>query len=241
MCTVTLISKGTNDFVLTSNRDEAPNRITLPPKFYEVSNTKLLYPKDEVAGGSWIGVSEKQRVLCVLNGGFDMHERKASYRLSRGIVLKDLLVADNLSKAINDYNLENIEPFTLVIVEWSSKIEFKELVWDGTTKHFSDLPLEPKIWSSSSLYNTEMKQERLQWFDDFKKQQKLSPNSIMEFHKTAGQGNEDYGVIMDRFFVKTTSITQIAKVNNEVEMSFDNLQTNSKTTEQFKFPISVND
>lgn len=233
MCTVTLIPKGTNDFVLTSNRDEAPNRTTLPPRFYQVSKTKLLFPKDEVAGGSWIGVSEKQRVLCVLNGGFEAHERKTSYRLSRGVVLKDLLVADDLSEAVMDYNLHDIEPFTLVIVEWNSKMEFKELVWDGTTKHFANLPLEPKIWSSSSLYNSEMKQERLQWFDDFKKEHDLSSSSIMKFHKTAGQGNCDYGVVMDRFFVKTTSITQIEKTTNELRMSFENLQENIKIERKF--------
>lgn len=241
MCTVTLIPKGTDDFVLTSNRDEAPNRTTLPPEFYEVNKTKLLFPKDEVAGGSWIGVSQEQRVLCVLNGGFEMHKREASYRLSRGVVLKDLLVTDNFNTAVEAYDLYGVEPFTLVIVEWNSKMEFKELVWDGTKKHFSNLPLEPKIWSSSSLYNNQMKKERLQWFNDFKKETKLSAKTIMQFHKTKGKENEDYGVIMDRFFVKTTSITQIVKTNNAVQMSFENLQTNTKSEQSFNFPISVND
>ena len=64
---------------------------------------------------------------------------------------------------------------------------------------------------------------------------------LMNFHKTAGKGNEDYGVIMDRFFVKTTSITQIVKKNNTVQMTFENLQTNSKSAQSFNFPISVND
>tara|TARA_R110002073_G_scaffold161723_3_gene317360 strand:- start:5966 stop:6691 length:726 start_codon:yes stop_codon:yes gene_type:complete len=241
MCTVTLVPLGKNDFVLTSNRDEAPHRTTLSPDFYTVENTKLLFPKDEVAGGSWIGVSEKQRVLCVLNGGFDMHRRKNSYRLSRGIVMKDLLVSNNLDKSIEDYNLDGIEAFTLVIVEWNSTLEFKELVWDGTRKHFSNLPLQPKIWSSSSLYNTKMKQDRLQWFKDFKTENNLYSNAILKFHKTAGEGNEDYGVIMDRIFVKTTSITQIKKNESEVVMTFENLQTNSKTEHKFQFPISIND
>jgi hypothetical protein len=241
MCTVTLIPKGTNDFVLTSNRDEAPNRTTLPPKFYEVNKTTLLFPKDEIAGGSWIGVSDRKRVLCVLNGGFEMHKRKDSYRLSRGIVLKDLLVAIDLDEAVKNYELDGVEPFTLVIVEWNADLKFKELVWDGTKKHFSNLSLEPKIWSSSSLYNADMKKERLQWFDDYNKGTVLSANTIMQFHKTAGQGNEDYGVIMDRFFVKTTSITQVIKTNNEIQMSFENLQTNSKAEQLFNFPISVND
>jgi len=167
MCTVTLIPVGKNDFVITSNRDEAPNRTTLPPDFYTIEGTNLLFPKDVVAGGSWIGVSEKQRVLCVLNGGFVMHERKRSYRLSRGVVMKDLLVAKNLDKAIEDYNLIDIEPFTLVIVEWNTSIEFKELVWDGITKHFVQLPFQPKIWSSSSLYNDMMKKERLKWLQSY--------------------------------------------------------------------------
>ncbi len=241
MCTVTLIPTEKNDFVLTSNRDEAPNRNTLSPEFYEMNNTKLLYPKDEVAGGSWIGVSEKQRVLCVLNGGFKMHERNTPYRLSRGVVMKDLLVAENLTKAISAYNLNGVEPFTLVIVEWRSSMKFMELVWDGLKKHFSNLPLEPKVWSSSSLYNDSMKKERLQWFNDFKNENELSSKNIMKFHKTAGQGNEDYGVIMDRFFVKTTSITQINKIKNEVNMRFENLQTNSNSKQIFKFPIALND
>ena len=241
MCTVTLIPTGSNDFVLTSNRDEAPNRTTLSPDFYEVENTKLLFPKDEVAGGSWIGISDKQRVLCILNGGFKMHERKPPYRLSRGVVMKDLLATKNLNKTIESYSLEGIEPFTLVIVEWNSSMEFKELVWDGEKIHLSNLPLEPRIWSSSTLYKVAMKQERLQWFNDYKEEYHLSAKSVLKFHKTAGEGNEDYGVIMDRFFVKTTSITQIAKTDNEVLMNFENLQTNSKTEHKFQFPISVND
>jgi hypothetical protein len=241
MCTVTLIPKGTNNFVLTSNRDEAPNRHTLSPDFYNIENTKLLFPKDEVAGGSWIGVSEKQRVLCILNGGFEKHERKATYRLSRGVVMKDLLVCANLEQTIKAYDLEGVEPFTLVIVEWNSSMEFKELVWDGKKKHFSNLPLEPKIWSSSSLYNSSMKKERLQWFTDFKQEHELASSSIMEFHKTAGKGNEDYGVVMDRFFVKTTSITQIIKTKDIINMCFENLQTNSNSEHQFQFPLSVND
>ena len=241
MCTVTLIPKGTDDFVLTSNRDEAPDRTTLSPDFYTIDKTKLLFPKDEVAVGSWIGVSEKQRLLCVLNGGFVRHERKSNYRLSRGIVMKDLLVAANLDEAINVYDLDGVEPFTLVIVDWEGSMKFKEFVWDGVDKHVKNLPIEPTIWSSSSLYNASMKNERLDWFANFKTENEFSSNAIMKFHTTAGTGNDDYGVIMDRVFVKTTSITQVIKNQNEVLMSFKNLQSNSESEHKFQFPISIND
>ena len=75
MCTVTIIPQENNGFVLTSNRDEAPDRVSLAPDFYLVDGIKLLFPKDKM-GGTWIGVSEKNRVVCLLNGAFEKHERK---------------------------------------------------------------------------------------------------------------------------------------------------------------------
>jgi len=76
MCTVSIFSKNNTDFVLTSNRDEAPNRTALKPEFYTLNNTKVLLPKDELSGGSWIGTSENNRAICLLNGGLYLHKRK---------------------------------------------------------------------------------------------------------------------------------------------------------------------
>ena len=241
MCTVTLIPQGGNDFILTSNRDEAPNRKTISPEFYEYNNVNLLYPKDKLAGGSWIGVSEKKRVLCVLNGGFKMHQRRDFYRLSRGVVLKDLLIADDIIEAINAYDLNEIEPFTLVIVNWDTALQFFQLVWDGEQKHFQELPLAPKIWSSSSLYSDVMKKERLEWFQDFKAKKVLDRTSILQFHKTAGTGNTEYGVVMDRSYVRTTSITQVSLSNAIVAMNFEDFQTDVESSKQFNFAVSINE
>ncbi len=241
MCTVTIIPKGKNDFVLTSNRDESPNRTSLAPDIYFVEGTKMMFPKDELAGGTWIGVSEKDRLICLLNGGFICHERKADYRMSRGVVVSDLLASEDVVASIEDYNLNDIEPFTLVIVDWNISLKLFELVWDGQQKHFSALALEPKIWSSSTLYSKAMKKERLQWFEDFKIANELHSASIMNFHKTAGYDNKDYGVIMDRHFVKTTSITQVEKKKDLVEMRFNNLQNNTASVKTFKLQQFVNE
>ncbi|MCX7547968.1 NRDE family protein [Xanthomarina sp. F1114] len=233
MCTVTLIPSGTSNFVLTTNRDEAPNRETLNPDFYMEEQVKLLYPKDKVAGGTWVGLSDKSRLVCLLNGGFTQHTRKDTYRLSRGVVVKDLLSSDCVLKSIEDYNLNDVEPFTIILVDWKKELLFFELVWDGTVKHLKNLPLEPNIWSSSSLYTESMKQSRDKWFQEFKLQQELNSKSLLEFHKTAGANNKEFGVIMDRGFVKTTSITQVVKSGEEVEMRFVNLQNNTEMTADF--------
>lgn len=241
MCTVTIVPIGKNDFVLTSNRDEAPHRVSIAPEVYTINNTKLLFPKDQLSGGTWIGVSEKNRMVCVLNGGFVKHKREINYRLSRGVVAKDFLIADFIKPTINTYNLSNIEPFTMVIVDWNSALKLYELVWDGTSKHFSELPLEPRIWSSSTLYSFEMKKERYEWFENFKSSQNLVANTLLEFHKTAGGNNLDFGVVMDRGFVKTTSITQIQKSEDKLDMVYENLQTQVITKNQLIIPQIVND
>lgn len=241
MCTVTIIPQGGSDFVLTSNRDEAPNRTSLAPEIYTVKNTKMMFPKDELAGGTWIGVSEKNRLICLLNGGFIFHERKAEYRISRGVVVSDLLASDDVILSIEKYNLDDVEPFTLVIAEWNTDLKFFELVWDGAQKHVTELPIEPKIWSSSTLYSEAMKKERLQWFESFKDENGLDSKAMLNFHTTAGNGNKDYGVIMDRHYVKTTSITQVEKKGVIIEMRFNDLQSNEFSIKAFNFPQTVNE
>ena len=241
MCTVTIIPIKDNDFVLTSNRDEAPSRKSLAPDFYTIEGAKLLFPKDELAGGTWIGISEKNRLVCVLNGGFELHERQETYRKSRGVIAKDFMVAEYIVKTIEHYELVDIEPFTIVIADWNEDLKFYELVWDGAQKHFMELPLVPKIWSSSTLYSEPMRDERQQWFENFKKDNNLNAKSLMNFHKTAGGDNKDYGVIMDRGFVKTTSITQVEKVGDAVEMSYESLQNNSSSSKVFNLPQAINE
>jgi len=241
MCTVTIIPKGKSDFILTSNRDEAQNRVSLSPEIYRINGTKLLFPKDVISGGTWIGVSEKNRLICVLNGGFTLHKRQANYRLSRGIVANDFLMSENILETIESYNLEDIEPFTMIITDWNIRLKFYELVWDNNKKYFTELPLEPRVWSSSTLYNPDMKQERQDWFNVFKTENQLNAKSILKFHKTAGEYNSDYGVIMDRGFVKTTSITQVEKTGDFIEMVYENLLNKTKTQRQFNLPSIVND
>lgn len=240
MCTVTIIPKANNGFVLTSNRDEAPGRMSIEPDFYIINDVKTLFPKDEMAGGTWIGLSEKNRAVCVLNGGFELHKRQLSYRKSRGVVAKDFMVADTIETTIETYNFQGIEPFTMIIIDWNATLKFYELVWDGDNKHFKQLPHEPKIWSSSTLYSEAMKKERLNWFESFKNNHELNETSILKFHRTAGSHNKDFGVVMDRGFVKTTSITQLVKEVDSAKMQFENFQNKTITTKIFNLPEVVN-
>ncbi|AFL80020.1 hypothetical protein Aeqsu_0508 [Aequorivita sublithincola DSM 14238] len=225
MCTVTFIPKSNNDFILTSNRDEAPGRETFPPKIYEEDGVQLPYPKDGVAGGTWIGVSEMKRAVTLMNGGFVAHERKPFYRKSRGLVVKDLLKCMDLKSEVKNYDFNGIEPFTAILVEWKSEVQLFQLVWDGSDYHFSEEPLAPQIWSSSPLYPTNIKEKREKWFSKFLFETiKPSQEELLQFHKTAGEGDLNSNLIMDRGFIKTKSITQIVRKKEIVEMRYEDLQ-----------------
>ncbi|NQX86359.1 MAG: NRDE family protein [Flavobacteriaceae bacterium] len=238
MCTVTLIPLRNNDFVLTSNRDESPNRVALPPDFYKYNNRQLLYPRDEQSKGSWIAVSDNKRLICLLNGGFENHSRKLKYRLSRGVVVKELLVTDDIERAITVYDFDDIEPFTMVVVEWQTNLKFYELVWDGNFRHFKRLPLNARIWSSSTLYDINMRTEREFWFDRFIKDKDLNAEIMFQFHSETEIKNKDFGVIMDRGFVKTTSITSVRKIDERLEMHYKDLFENTNHLKTIATPLN---
>lgn len=236
MCTVTVIPfpEMLNGFILTSNRDEAGSRETLPPDLYRDKEVDLLYPKDKVAGGTWIGASSQRRVICLLNGGFEDHQRNPPYRQSRGVVVQDLLGAPKLVDTINAYDLYNIEPFTIIAADWQNGLDFIEFVWDGDRKHVRHLDHKSHLWSSSPLYSSEIKKLREEWFAEFQNKGPISAEGIWEFHHSAGTGDKNTDVIMDRGFIKTQSITQIIYDGKEVKMIYEELKTGNIVETGFK-------
>ncbi|MBP8793069.1 MAG: NRDE family protein [Lutibacter sp.] len=232
MCTVTYFPLPNNDFILTSNRDEQKDRKTIPPKSYVEDGIRLVYPKDELAGGTWIGLSSKNRLVCVLNGAFSKHIRKHSYLKSRGVIAKEILKLDSLENYIEHLNLTEIEPFTMVIVDWNTSLICYELVWDEHIKHFNALENAPKIWSSSTLYSEEHKKDRVQWFQHWFEKNDINSPSILDFHHSQ-LGTVEDSILMKRSYVETVSITSVQKINTAIEMNYEDLVNAEKTNTLF--------
>lgn len=234
MCTVTYIPKKNNTFILTSNRDEAFGRNTLAPSFYDIDGVKMLFPKDAVAGGSWIGVSEKNSMICLLNGGFENHVKVQDYKMSRGVVVKELLKADDLSQAITDFDYEGVEPFTIIAIDWTAHLQATELVWDGYKAHITVLDDAPKIWSSSTLYDQKMKEKRCDWFASFSQDTDWKAEQILEFHTMAGEGDEHIDLKMNRGKLGTVSITQVERIDEVCKMKYHDFQKEEVHTTAFE-------
>ena len=64
-----------------------------------------------------------------------------------------------------EYNLTEIEPFTMVMVHRAADVELFELRWDGKEKYFTALD-ENKfhLWSSATLYRDEIAEAKKKSF-----------------------------------------------------------------------------
>lgn len=206
MCTVTFF-KTNEGFVLTSNRDEQPKRSAVTLEERIMNHQKFFFPKDEKAGGTWCAVSEKGSAIILLNGAFENHGKKGSYRKSRGIILLEILEKNEFVSALQKINLDDIEPFTLVVFQNELLTEFR---WNGTEKFFKNLNIAEKhIWSSATLYNEKAKQYREKLFEDFFLKNKANAENILAFHQTETEDLQN-GIMMNRNnLVKTISTTQI--------------------------------
>jgi len=230
MCTVTYLPLGNSDFILTSSRDIpfARKKATHPKKYVE-DGIELWYPKDGKAGGTWIGLSENKRLICLLNGGFVYHTSRENYEKSRGLIVKELLRCADIRKGLERVDLNGVEQFTLTIVDWNDRLELLEFVWDGVEKHLKVLPQQAHIWSSATLYDSGVKQLREDWFAKWQEKNEIEQASILDFHHTAGIGDQCIDVLMNRGQGGTVSITSVKKENRQLIMKYEDVFTHQKS------------
>lgn len=78
-----------------------------------------------------------------------------------------------------------------------------------------------------------MKMRREQWFREFQKKKQIDAESLWNFHVSAGVGDPEIDVIMDRGFVKTQNITQIENLQGKPKMRFMDLRDRNKIEVDF--------
>ena len=79
------------------------------------------------------------------------------------------------------------------------------------------------------------------WFKEFLDSNELTKENMLDFHANTKVENTEYGIVMDRLFVKTTSITQVTKQDQKVSMNFNNLQQEASSTHHFELSQVINE
>ncbi len=223
MCTVTYLPLEGGNYILTSNRDEAPERSPRNITCQRIAGQELAFPRDEAAGGTWIAVSSANRLACILNGAFEKHVRQPPYRRSRGLMALDFFEYPSAENFLEKYAFEGMEPFTMLVLEYGKLLEFR---WDEQHRHIKWMnSREPHIWSSAPLYPEEVRRKREQWFADWRRETAgFTREQILGFHQNAGEGDPCNDVVMNRGgIVRTVSITSIVKDDAAMDMQYYDL------------------
>lgn len=221
MCTVTYFPLK-DKIILTSNRDEKPHRSA-----QEIHTENcVFYPKDAAKKGTWFIVSESGNVIILLNGAFENHKKEAEYRKSRGLIVLDLIFKKNLFTTLQDIDLQNIEPFTLVIFQQNKLAEFR---WNGSEKHFTELDNNRSyIWSSATLYDENARGKRVQIFQNFLQKENISEETVWSFHHQKTNDLENGITIKRQNTIQTISTTQVIISDEIILKHQDRLNTHSK-------------
>lgn len=226
MCTVTFVNSN-GKIILTSNRDEKVIRPSaIPPKNYIRKGRHVIFPKDSKAGGTWYALDDKGTVLVLLNGASVKHEVKLPYRKSRGLIVLDIIEHESPKDFWDVIDLENIEPFTLVLYQDNRLFQLR---WDGFLKETVELsPKENHIWSSVTLYSEEIREKRANWFASFLAgKDEIAAQEMLGFHRYTEKENEENGLVINRDNkLKTLSITQTVIEKNKVMLGYYDLIIN---------------
>lgn len=216
MCTVSYIQtkKG---IILTSSRDEQKNRTeVLEPRSYTANNITMVYPKDISGNGTWIGHNNKHAAAVLLNGAFVKHEKKARYRHSRALIIPEILSQSNPATAMEQMNLVEIEPFTLILLDQSGLTEFR---WDEQQLHKTKMnPLQNHFWCSCTLYSRALLAKNKTLFEN-----SVSPDTsaedIFQFHYNLLY-EQQLPAESEQNYIRTISITQLLICKEELELKY---------------------
>lgn len=241
MCTVTFIPATDGKIFITHNRDEKCVRAkAVPPQHYRINENDLLFPKDSQAGGSWIAVNEFGSACVLLNGGFVKHIPSPPYRKSRGLIFLELAASADIYNAYNQIDLNNIEPFTVIL--WNNK-DLYECRWDAEKKYVKKLDASvPHIWSSVTLYDEAVRRKRSEWFERWLAENPiLSLENIIHFHLFGGEGDQHNDLRMNRDgTMLTVSITGMEIMTSCARISYHDLQDNTIYKQEMEF-IEINE
>ncbi|MEX2592160.1 MAG: NRDE family protein [Anditalea sp.] len=223
MCTVTYLPVKPTLHFITSSRDEHLLRpAALPPKIYKERGRALLFPQDPVGHGTWMAASSGGAV-CLLNGAFVPHQRKNTYKHSRGLVPLHFFEFDSVNQFAGHYAFEGIEPFTLIIVQEG---QLHELKWDEARVHLKKLPAgRPHIWASVTLYTPQVIRSRKRWFKKWLDTSTYpDAKEILHFHKYYGEADRENGLVIERSSgLKTISITSLKRTDISTTMIHEDL------------------
>lgn len=221
MCVLTYLPQSGGEVVITHNRDEHFSRpIATPPTAHVLGGQTVLYPTDPQGGGTWFAI-HPDWICCLLNGGFERHERRLPYRASRGTVIPAFLEQPAVNDFLDHFQAEGIEPFTLVLFDLRGP-RIHEIVWDGAQWHSAQPdPARRQIWSSATLYDASVKGRRGELLDQWLREGGIDADRALDLHRRHVPDRPGDGFWVDLpNGVRTVALTQVYGRHGAMRMRY---------------------
>ena len=236
MCIVSYVHRK-NGFILTSNRDENPNRKTINPDYYFIDNQTFIFPKDKKAGGTWFAINcTKSQVGCILNAQ-QPHHKKSNQ--SRGVFLLNHLKKFRFYQNLTARHFQNLPPFEYLFIDYKQKYpQFRTYYWDGQKLlNKKSEPLKNELWSSKSLYSREKHSENLSSYNRWIKQNpNFNQESVMQLHEdyfVQGLKSKNFHRHQQTLNIQTVSITSLSVDGDNKKLVYRDLISKEITEREF--------
>ena len=225
MCTVTVVPHA-QGVRLLCNRDEQRTRLHgIPPRIRDLSGQRALFPVDPQRGGTWAGTNDAGLIVALLNVRPSVSGAAGEPKLSRGLIVLELLRCGSLPQAMQtatglDAGL--FEPFRAVIVQAGSLAVATSF---GTgTIHCTQRPLDaPLLFTSSSLGDAVVFAPRYRLFEQMILQGGAQGwlDGQARFHDHQWPRRPEISVRMERQDALTVSRTQIDVTNHTRQLRYE--------------------
>lgn len=255
MCLILLAWKMQDDnpLVLLANRDEYYERPTTHAHFWD-DEKQLLAGRDEIAGGSWLGIRQDGRFAAVTNYRVPVFHQPSeiTHTSSRGLLVTDYLLGEKSPEKFNeDLNRNLYSPFNLLtgtldeLVYYSSQSQKQKMLTPGIyglSNHLLDSSW-PKVMSGKQALKSALKQNA----NNKALLSILQDRSLVPDHELpdTGVGIELERVLAPRFIHSATYGTRFStciRINNHGGVDFTELSFGSNAEllheHNFQFKIS---
>ena len=223
MCTVTIVPLQ-DGFRLGCNRDERRDRAEArPPAVHGLQHRTAVFPVDPQGLGTWVGVNDAGLAGALLNRTIDSAEPivKTS-RLSRGLIIPDLLDCTSLTEALDvsaALDPGDFDRFRLVVAQNTSAAI---VMSDGVALSVELTKLSrPIMLTSSSLGDAFVEGPRRRLFDRlFAGEARSWLRAQSRFHSHQWPSRRDISVRMERADARTVSQTIVNVSCRAIELRY---------------------
>lgn len=211
MCTVSWVARAREYHVLF-NRDEKRLRLPgRPPQTGHVRSIAFLAPHDGEHGGTWLGVNEWGVTVGLLNHYPLPAPREPRAPVSRGILVRELLVshsAAGVAHRLERGDLAAFRPFTVLALDRTGAVV--SVVWNRQAAPRSRGESPHGMLTTSSFDTTRTVRERRVLFEQWcERRGPPAPDWLELFHRSHEPSRGSHSVCMHRGDARTVSFSRL--------------------------------